>query len=53
MAREARLKAEYADEYPGITPEVWMPGMVLNRGWRSTDDLQATVGLAKESTGRV
>jgi hypothetical protein len=24
-AREARLKAEYADEYPGITPDLWIP----------------------------
>jgi hypothetical protein len=24
-AREARLKEVYASEYPGITPEVWMP----------------------------
>jgi hypothetical protein len=23
--REARLKEVYAAEYPGITPEVWMP----------------------------
>ena len=23
--REARLKHEYASEYPGITPDVWMP----------------------------
>jgi hypothetical protein len=24
-AREARLKAQYAAEYPGITPAVWIP----------------------------
>lgn len=24
-AREARLRAQYAAEYPGITPAVWMP----------------------------
>ena len=23
--REARLKEAYADEYPGLTPGVWMP----------------------------
>jgi hypothetical protein len=23
--REARLKPEYAGEYPGIAPDIWMP----------------------------
>ena len=27
--REARLKVEYADEYPGLTPEVWIPATEL------------------------
>lgn len=27
--REARLKAEYAAEYPGISPDVWMPAREL------------------------
>jgi hypothetical protein len=27
--REARLKPEFADEYPGITPDVWMPATEL------------------------
>ena len=29
--REARLKEVYAGEYPGITPEVWMPVAELAR----------------------
>ena len=29
--REARLKEEFAAEYPGITPEVWMPAAELAR----------------------
>jgi hypothetical protein len=29
--REARLRAEYADEYPGMTPGVWMPVRELAR----------------------
>ena len=28
-AREARLKAEYAEEYPGLTPGVWIPATEL------------------------
>jgi hypothetical protein len=27
--REARLKAEYAEEYPGLTPGVWIPATEL------------------------
>jgi hypothetical protein len=27
--REARLRPEFADEYPGITPDVWMPATDL------------------------
>jgi hypothetical protein len=27
--REARLKAECADEYPGLTPDVWIPATEL------------------------
>lgn len=27
--REARLKPQFADEYPGITPDVWMPATEL------------------------
>ena len=30
-AREARLKEEFAAEYPGITPEVWIPVAELAR----------------------
>ncbi len=30
--REARLKPEYAAEYPGMTPDVWMPAMELAMG---------------------
>jgi hypothetical protein len=29
--REARLKPQYADEYPGIAPNVWMPAKELAR----------------------
>ena len=29
--REARLKAEFAEEYPGMTPGVWMPVRELAR----------------------
>jgi len=29
--REARLKEEFAAEYPGITPEVWIPVAELAR----------------------
>ena len=29
--REARLKGEYADEYPGLTPDVWIPATELAR----------------------
>ena len=29
--REARLKGEYADEYPGLTPGVWIPATELAR----------------------
>ena len=29
--REARLRAEYAAEYPGMTPDVWMPVRELAR----------------------
>ncbi|HYF39229.1 MAG TPA: hypothetical protein VD930_06065 [Gemmatimonadales bacterium] len=29
--REARLKAEFAEEYPGMTPGVWMPVRDLAR----------------------
>jgi hypothetical protein len=27
--REARLKAEYAEQYPGLTPDVWIPATEL------------------------
>jgi hypothetical protein len=27
--REARLKPEYADEYPGLTPDVWISATEL------------------------
>jgi len=27
--REARLRPEFADEYPGITPDAWMPATEL------------------------
>jgi hypothetical protein len=27
--REVKLKAEYAAEYPGISPDVWMPAREL------------------------
>ena len=27
--REVKLKAEYAAEYPGISPDVWMPAKEL------------------------
>lgn len=27
--REARLRPEFADEYPGILPDVWMPATEL------------------------
>jgi len=27
--REARLRPEFADEYPGITPDTWMPATEL------------------------
>jgi hypothetical protein len=27
--REARLKAEHAEEYPGLTPGVWIPATEL------------------------
>ena len=30
-AREARLRAEFAEEYPGMTPGVWMPVRELAR----------------------
>jgi hypothetical protein len=29
--REARLKPEFADEYPGMTPGVWLPVRELAR----------------------
>jgi hypothetical protein len=29
--REARLKAEFAEEYPGMTPGVWIPVRELAR----------------------
>ncbi len=29
--REARLRTEFADEYPGMTPGVWMPVRELAR----------------------
>jgi hypothetical protein len=29
--REARLKGEYADEYPGLTPGIWIPATELAR----------------------
>ena len=29
--REARLKAEFAAEYPDLTPEVWVPATELAR----------------------
>lgn len=29
--REVRLKAEFAEEYPGITPGLWMPVRELAR----------------------
>jgi hypothetical protein len=29
--REARLKADFAEEYPGMTPGVWMPVRELAR----------------------
>jgi hypothetical protein len=29
--REARLRAEFAEEYPGMTPGVWMPVRELAR----------------------
>lgn len=29
IVREARLKAECAEEYPGLPPEVWMPATEL------------------------
>ena len=29
--REARLRPEYAEEYPGMTPDVWVPVRELAR----------------------
>ena len=29
--REARLKAEFAEEYPGLVPDVWIPATELAR----------------------
>ena len=29
--REARLKPEYADLYPGVPPDVWMPASVIGQ----------------------
>ena len=29
--REARLRPEYADLYPGVQPDVWMPANVVGQ----------------------